>query len=276
MMRAKSLAQWKDAMRIRALHHVQLHVCRPRREHLLPVEHGAAVAAACRRAATPATPVAGDARVVDALRAVRRAAAVPESAGRVPAQRERLAALCQRAAPVNTINAYPKIEPPSLRLRSQHAIALLDNSASSRLEDVVRLKHSYRMLLADRVKPDSSRRCGRPKPTGDVAGRARAAARSGITPPRRPAAAARCSRCGGGRYAQGRQDVAAVCAAVGRQGSAATPRGLADPARAAESFAWAVDGDEHAIRPLWTWRGATFTACAAATWTCRSAAAPAR
>ena len=55
---------------------------------------------------------------------------------------------------VDTTNAYPNFERPELLLRSQHAIALIDNNTKLSLEDVVRLKHSYRMLLADRVKDD--------------------------------------------------------------------------------------------------------------------------
>jgi len=44
---------------------------------------------------------------------------------------------------------------PALGLRSQLAIELLTTGPKRMtLEDVVRLKHSYRMLLAERVKPD--------------------------------------------------------------------------------------------------------------------------
>jgi acyl-homoserine-lactone acylase len=41
-----------------------------------------------------------------------------------------------------------------LSLRSQHSVLLIDSDARVSLEDVVRLKHSDRMLLADRVKDD--------------------------------------------------------------------------------------------------------------------------
>ena len=50
---------------------------------------------------------------------------------------------------------YPAfLERPDFALRSQHAVQLIDNKKKYSLEDVVRLKHSMRMLLADRVKPD--------------------------------------------------------------------------------------------------------------------------
>ena len=42
----------------------------------------------------------------------------------------------------------------SLSLHSQHSALLIDNDLRLSLEDVVRLKHSDRMLLADRVKGD--------------------------------------------------------------------------------------------------------------------------
>ena len=56
--------------------------------------------------------------------------------------------------PIDTKNAYPNFEPPELSLRGQLAIELIGGDNKLSLEDVIRLKHSYRMLLADRVKPD--------------------------------------------------------------------------------------------------------------------------
>jgi acyl-homoserine-lactone acylase len=51
--------------------------------------------------------------------------------------------------------AYPAdIEGNAFALRSQHSTLLLDSAGRISLEDVVRLKHTYRMLLADRVKDD--------------------------------------------------------------------------------------------------------------------------
>ena len=50
---------------------------------------------------------------------------------------------------------YPANFPePRLGLRTQMALALIDAPAKLSLEDVIALKHSYRMLLADRVKDD--------------------------------------------------------------------------------------------------------------------------
>ena len=49
----------------------------------------------------------------------------------------------------------PNVEPPSLRLRSQHALDLIRYPEDKfSLEDVIRAKHGYRMLLAERILPD--------------------------------------------------------------------------------------------------------------------------
>lgn len=50
---------------------------------------------------------------------------------------------------------YPaNVERGELRLRSQHALQLIGGTRKLSLEDVIVRKHSMRMLLADRVKPD--------------------------------------------------------------------------------------------------------------------------
>jgi acyl-homoserine-lactone acylase len=50
---------------------------------------------------------------------------------------------------------YPaNVERPGLRLRSQHALELIRHPEDKiTLEEMIRIKHSYRMLLADRVLP---------------------------------------------------------------------------------------------------------------------------
>ncbi|MEX2455690.1 MAG: penicillin acylase family protein, partial [Balneolaceae bacterium] len=60
---------------------------------------------------------------------------------------------------------YPK---PQLRLRSQHSLELIHNDKKFSLEDVVELKHSMRMLMADRVKEDLIKAVERNNPDGDV------------------------------------------------------------------------------------------------------------
>ena len=46
------------------------------------------------------------------------------------------------------------VQEPRLRMRSQHGIMLLHNDSIFSLEDAVETKHSMRMILADRVKDD--------------------------------------------------------------------------------------------------------------------------
>ena len=73
---------------------------------------------------------------------------------------------------------YPPYFPePRLGLRSQHAIELIDTDRKLSLEDVLALKHSYRMLLADRVRDDLVAAVRASNPSGDVA-KARRATRS--------------------------------------------------------------------------------------------------
>lgn len=55
---------------------------------------------------------------------------------------------------LDTANYPDNVERGELRLRSQHALQLIANSRKLSLGDVIVMKHSMRMLLADRVKPD--------------------------------------------------------------------------------------------------------------------------
>jgi acyl-homoserine-lactone acylase len=149
-------------------------------------------------------------------------------------------------APIDTKNAYPNFEPPDLSLRSQLAIELIGGDNKMSLEDVVRLKHSYRMLLADRVKADLIAAVKATNTTADVAGAitllegwnntaapdSRGAALfelwwahySGIRPPER-------------QVLPDEKRFARVWSAADPLN---TPRGIADPARAVESFTWAL------------------------------------
>lgn len=71
--------------------------------------------------------------------------------------------------PVNIKNAYPNFEEPSLSLRSQLALQMIGGDEKFSLEDVVRLKHNYRMLLADRVKDDLIAALKAASPVGEIA-----------------------------------------------------------------------------------------------------------
>jgi len=148
--------------------------------------------------------------------------------------------------PIDTKNAYPNFEPPELSLRGQLAIELIGGDNKLSLEDVIRLKHSYRMLLADRVKPDLIAAVKTKEPTGDVAAAISLLERwdnmaapeskgavlfelwwadySGLRPPNRTPL-------------PDEKRFAKVWSAAE---PLKTPSGLADPDRAVASFSWAV------------------------------------
>jgi acyl-homoserine-lactone acylase len=149
---------------------------------------------------------------------------------------------------------------PLLRLRSQHSLELVDPQRKLSLEDVVALKHSYRMLLADRVKADlvSAVRASAPQPR--VAEAIAMLARWDNT-------AAAPSRGGvlfetwWRKYVEGTDPDSMFAEPWTPRAPTATPRGLKAPRRAAEAFAWAVDetvrrhgtydvawGDVHRVR----------------------------
>ncbi|MBK6587061.1 MAG: penicillin acylase family protein [Acidobacteria bacterium] len=147
---------------------------------------------------------------------------------------------------VDTKNAFPNFEEPKLSLRSQLALQLIGGDEKYSLEDVVSLKHNFRMLLADRVKSDLLAALKAANPVDDVASAvallekwdntASAESRgstlfeiwwthySGIRPPER-------------NVLPDDKRFAKVWSIADPYN---TPRGLADNARAVESFIWAV------------------------------------
>ena len=156
---------------------------------------------------------------------------------------------------------YPANFPePALRLRSQLSLALIDNDRKLSLEDVVALKHSYRMLLADRVKEDLLAAVRASSPDAPVAAAADLLEGWDNT-------AAHDSRGAvlfeiwWRRYTDGSDADTMFAVPWTVDAPATTPRGLAHPQRAAEAFAWAVEettrrhgsvdvawGDVHRVR----------------------------
>ncbi|UCF18584.1 MAG: penicillin acylase family protein [Gemmatimonadota bacterium] len=159
---------------------------------------------------------------------------------------------------------------PDLGLRSQHSLQLIHNNRKFSLEDIVELKHSQRMLLADRVKDDLlvAVRGSAPEPEVASAIDLIASWDNTVAPDSR-----------GGvlfeiwfrRYLRGDQPDesfdfgdawdAAFQNPWSTDEPTNTPRGLSDPQRAAVAFAWAVQetkkrfgswdvswGDVHRIR----------------------------
>lgn len=149
---------------------------------------------------------------------------------------------------------YPPYFPsPRLRLRSQLSLELIANDQQLTLEDVVELKHSPRMLLAERVKDDLVAAVRATEPTGEVADAIAVIEQWDNT-------VAKESRGGVlfeiwfGRYVTSAPPApdlnprerwnAAFAHPWTPEEPTSTPRGLSDRERAVESFAWAVEETE--------------------------------
>ncbi len=142
--------------------------------------------------------------------------------------------------PMDSARLPATVPPPNLSLRSQLALDLLTKAPKNlTLEAVVRLKHSYRMLLADRVKPDLLAAI---RSAGDTALREAADVLA-----RWDNTAAHDSRGGvlfeawWRRYQQsGIRGVSPYAVAWTSADPVGTPRGLADPARAVAALRLAI------------------------------------
>lgn len=176
--------------------------------------------------------------------------------------------------PLDPARLPPNLPENRLRLRSQHSLELIHNRTKYSLEDVVRLKHSMRMTLADRVKPDLIAAVRASNPDSEVSAAIELLERWDNS----VAAESR-----GGvlfetwwkRYVHLAPRAPATPASVGFNAEASalfrkpwtpeepitTPQGLADTDRAVEAFSWAVQetkrrfgswdvawGDVHRVR----------------------------
>jgi acyl-homoserine-lactone acylase len=259
MMRAKSLAEWKTAMQIRALV-TSNYTYADRAGNILSLWN----------AALPDLPHASGGDKATPAREMRDLwtryvpfAALPQMrnppGGYLHSENDSPHFANVRGR-VNTVNVYQNIEPPMLRLRSQHAIQLIGGDRKVSLEEVIRLKHSYRMLLADRVKPDLLAAVKATRPAGEVA-RAAALLRRWNNTAAPESRGATLFEIWFLRYAQGRQGSDVFAHEWSVADPLRTPRGLADPVGAAAAFNWAVEetarrhgrwdvawGDVHRVR----------------------------
>ena len=140
---------------------------------------------------------------------------------------------------VDTTNRYPNLEKPELLLRSQLSIELIGGKNRLSLEDVVKLKHSYRMLLADRVKSDLIAAVKATNPAGDTAAALAMLAKWDNTAAP-DARGASLFEVWWQRYSARMPDSLRYTQPWTSADPLRTPRGLKDPARAAEAFGWAV------------------------------------
>jgi acyl-homoserine-lactone acylase len=141
--------------------------------------------------------------------------------------------------PLDPARFPPYFPAPRLGLRTQLALQLVDTRAKLSLEDVLALKHSYRMLLADRVRDDLVAAVRAAHPGPDVAAAADLLARwDRTTAPE--------SRGGvlfelwWRRYIDGARADTMYAEPWSPSAPTTTPRGIRFPGRAAEAFAWAV------------------------------------
>jgi len=141
--------------------------------------------------------------------------------------------------PVDTTNRYPNFEKPSLSLRSQLALQLVGGTNKVSLEDVIALKHTYRMLLADRVKPDLIAAVKATNPQGDVAS-ALALIEKWDNTGGPDSKGAMLFDVWWTRYSQGIPDSLRYAKPWTSADPTHTPTGLSQPTKAAEAFAWAV------------------------------------
>lgn len=154
MMRAKSLAEWKDAMRMRARPTSNFtyadragnifyiwNASLPLLPHA-PVDELTAI------------PAKGIADVWTKLVPFEDLPQVENPVGGYVHNENSSPHYTNVRAPIVTANKYPNFEPPRASLRTQLAIQLIGGDEKYSLEDIWRLKHDHRALLADRVKAD--------------------------------------------------------------------------------------------------------------------------
>jgi acyl-homoserine-lactone acylase len=139
------------------------------------------------------------------------------------------------------LSAYPSYFPkPKLGLRSQHSLELIDTKSKLSLEEIVQLKHDYRMLLADRVKGDLVAAVRGGAPAGDVAAAIDLVEQwDNSTAPDRKGGAL--FEIWWRRYADSTALREPFAKPWTETDPLKTPSGLSDPARARETFAWAVE-----------------------------------
>ena len=238
MMRAKSLAEWQDAMRIRALV-TSNYTYADRAGNIFYLWNAALPLLPHPSGGDSATPVREMRQLWTRYIPFEGLPQFHNPRGGYIHNENDSPHFTNVREPIRTTNAYPNIEPPSLDLRSQHAISLIDTNRKLSLEDVVRLKHSYRMLLADRVKADLVAAVKATKPSGDVAAALALLQRwdNTASPDSRGSTL---FEVWFQLYAQGRPDSALFAHPWIETEPLKTPRGLSEPARAAEAFAAAV------------------------------------
>ena len=143
-------------------------------------------------------------------------------------------------------SAFPAFPEPRLGLRTQLALELIGGKDKLSLEDVLRLKHTMRMLLADRVKPELLTALKTANQSEEVAAAAQLLARwdNTVAPESRGGVLFDLWWTRYGEIASAARGAEREALLYRRPWTAddpmRTPEGLASPERAVAAFAWAV------------------------------------
>ena len=154
----------------------------------------------------------------------------------------------------------PNFPEPRLRLRSQNSLGLIHNERVFSLEEIVALKHSMGMTLAERVKDDLVAAVVGGTPTREMA-RAAELLSAWDNRVARDSRGATLFKLWAGRYFSRTDPDRRYQESWSPDAPTETPRGLGDSDAAVEAFGWAVDettdrfgswdvawGDAHRIR----------------------------
>jgi acyl-homoserine-lactone acylase len=153
LMQAASFDEWKDAMRLRA-HPSSNFVYADAEGNVFYIWNAAIPVRPHPAGTTGAIPAR---RGTDVWTRIHELESLPQllnPAGGYVRNENGAPWLTNLRQPLDAAEYPPYFEAQDFDLRSQHSTLLLDNDERFSLEDVVRLKHSSRMLLADRVKDD--------------------------------------------------------------------------------------------------------------------------
>ena len=260
MMRAKSLEQWKDAMRMRARVNSNFTYA-DRAGHIFYVWNASIPSLPHLSGGdTAAVPAHGTADVWTRYVPWDSLPQLVDPKGGYVQNSNDPPYFTNLHQPLDRARYPANFPDPKLGLRTQMSLELIDTNRKLSLADVIALKHSYHMLLADRVKSDliAAVRASSPAPNVALAADALARWDNTVAPASK-----------GGvlfevwwrHYAEGSIADSLYAQPWSLTAPSSTPHGLRDLARAAAAFAWAVDettrrygaadvawGDVHRVR----------------------------
>ena len=169
LMQARNLDEWTDAMQLRA-HPQSNFIYADAEGNIFYLWNGAIPVRPHPAGGTQAVPATGMEQVWTEIHELDTLPQLLNPAGGYIRNENDAPWFTNLQQPLDPANYPPYFEEHELRLRSQHSLLLIDNDQRFSLEDVVGLKHSYRMLLADRVKDDLVQAVRKALSTGTITG----------------------------------------------------------------------------------------------------------